>query len=145
MRNFTVRRAKARDSNELSRCIDAAYSIYSDSIVDLPDVSAGIADAIKRNRVWVAVAGQQIVGGMVLVVHVTHLVLENIAVHPECSGMGVGKALLEQAETDCVQFGLAEIRLSTHEDMPQNVAIYSRLGWIESGRSGSKVYMSKKV
>jgi hypothetical protein len=59
MSNFTVRRAQARDSNELSKCIDAAYLIYSKSIDDLPEVFAGIADAIERNRVWVTEVGPQ--------------------------------------------------------------------------------------
>ena len=145
MPNFTVRRAQARDSNELIDCIDAAYSIYSSKIDDLPAVSEGIAEAIQHHRVWVAEVERQIVGGMVLVPHDDFLLLENIAVHPEHSGMGLGRALIDRAEKDCLNLGLHEIRLSTHEEMPQNVVIYSRLGWRESGRSDNKVHMSKEV
>ncbi|MGI9258939.1 MAG: GNAT family N-acetyltransferase, partial [Gammaproteobacteria bacterium] len=66
-------------------------------------------------------------------------------VRPECTGMGLGRALIHQAERDCRELGLPEIRLSTHVDMPENVAIYSRLGWVETGRSGNKVHMSKAL
>jgi len=145
MPHFTLRRAEARDSSELASCIDAAYSIYAETIDDLPDVSGGIATAIERSRVWIAELGPRVAGGMVLVPHDSYLILENIAVRPECAGLGVGRALINQAEQDGVELGLTEIRISTHEDMPQNVAIYSRLGWIETGRSGNKVHMSKKI
>ena len=59
--------------------------------------------------------------------------------------MGLGRALIDRAEQDCLNLGLHEIRLSTHEAMPQNVVIYSHLGWRETGRSDNKVRMSKEV
>jgi len=145
MSNFTVRRAAVRDAEGLAECIEAAYSIYASRIDDLPAVSAGVPDAIERSRVWVAERGGKIVGGMILVSHDGFLLLENIAVRPECSGMGLGRTLIDCAETDCLELGLHEIRLSTHEAMPENVAIYSRLGWTETRRSGNKVHMSKVI
>ncbi len=145
MSNFTVRRAQARDSSDLAECIKAAYSIYSSRIDDLPAVSEGIVDAIEHHRVWIAEIEHQIVGGLILVPHDDFLLLENIAVRPEQSGLGLGRALIRKAEKDCLDLGLHEIRLSTHEDMPENVAIYSRLGWRETGRSNNKVHMSKTV
>ena len=144
MADLTVRRAEARDSEELAECIEDAYSVYSSRIDDLPAVSDGIADAIQRYRVWVAET-ERIVGVLILVPQEDSLVLENIAVRPECTGMGHGRALMLQAEKNCQELGLHEIRLSTHKDMPENVAIYSRLGWRETGRSGNKVHMSKTV
>ena len=144
MSNFTLRRAEARDSKELADCIEAAYSVYSSRIDDLPAVSEGVADAIQQHRVWVAET-QHIVGGLILVPCDDFLLLENIAVRPESTGMGIGRALIQQAEIDCQELGLQEIRLSTHEEMPENVAIYSRLGWAETGRSGNKVHMSKAI
>lgn len=145
MANFTVRLAEARDAGGLAECIEAAYSVYASRIHDLPAVSDGIPDAIKHHRVWIAELEGQIVGGMILVPKDDFLVLENVAVRPECAGMGLGRALIQRAEEDCLELGLHEIRLSTHEDMPENVAIYSHLGWTETGRSGNKVHMSKAI
>ena len=145
MPDFTIRRAQARDSDALSECIDAAYSIYTSRISDLPAVSESIPDAIANHRVWVAEIEHTIVGGVILVPHDSFLVLENVAVHPESSGMGLGRALMERAEADCLELGIPELRLSTHQDMPENVRLYAHLGWRGTGRSGNKVHMSKEV
>jgi len=145
MPDFTIRRARARDSDALSACIDAAYSIYASRISDLPAVSEGIPDAIETHRVWVAEIEHDIVGGVILVPQDGFLQLENVAVRPEKSGIGLGRALMERAEADCLELGFDELRLSTHEDMPENVRLYAHLGWRETGRSGNKVHMDKRV
>jgi ribosomal protein S18 acetylase RimI-like enzyme len=142
---FSLRIALERDAKELADCLEAAYSIYAERVRDLPAVSDGIPDAIESSRVWVAEIAGQIVGGLILVAHDDFLLLENIAVRPENSGQGLGRALIRQAEKDCRELGLNEIRLSTHKDMPQNIAIYSRLGWKETGRSNNKVHMRKQI
>lgn len=125
--------------------MEAAYTIYADRVADLPAISEGVEDAIRHHRVWVIEKDDQIVGGIVLVPHDDFLMLENVAVRPEAAGSGLGRTLIARAERDCMELGLNEIRLSTHSAMPENVAIYTRLGWSESGRSGNKVFMSKLV
>ncbi|MGI9259545.1 MAG: GNAT family N-acetyltransferase, partial [Gammaproteobacteria bacterium] len=110
MPNFTLRRAEARDSEELAGCIEAAYSVYASRIDDLPAVGQGVANAIEKHRVWVAET-KHIIGGLILILRDDFLLLENIAVRPECTGMGLGRALIHQAERDCRELGLPEIRL----------------------------------
>ncbi len=144
MPKFSIRRAVARDAQDVADCIDAAYSIYADRIDDLPAVSEAVAEAIEHKRVWVAET-QRVAGALILVPSENYLVLENVAVRPDCTGSGLGRALIEQAEKDCRELSLREIRLSTHADMPENVAIYTRLGWSETGRAGNKVHMSKAI
>ena len=145
MSNFTVRLAKAQDADSLTACIDAAYSVYATRIADLPSVSDDIAQTIARSRVWIAETADVIIGGIVVVPHEKFMMLENVAVHPGSSGMGVGAALIRQAEVDCQKFKLHEIRLNTHRDMPEIVCLYKHLGWNETGRSGNKVLMSKVI
>ncbi len=145
MSKLLLRRANARDADDLADCINAAYSVYADRITDLPAVSEGIEGAIEVHRVWVAQTGQQIAGGMILVAHPDFLMLQNVAVRPEAAGRGIGRALIARAEQDCLDLGLLEIRLSTHSEMPENIAFYSRLGWTETGRSGNTVFMSKRI
>ena len=144
MPNFTIRHAQARDSSALSECIDAAYSIYASRITDLPAVSEGISHAIENHRVWVAEIEHDIVGGIILIPHDDFMILENVAVHPKSTGLGLGRALMERAEAECLELGLHELRLSTHEDMPENVQLYTHLGWRETARSGNKVHMSTR-
>ncbi len=145
MSDVSLRLAESRDAEGIAECIRAAYSIYASRIHDLPAVSEGIPETIEHSRVWVVEREGRIVGAMILVPEHDCMVLENIAVIPECAGMGLGRTLIGRAEQDCVALGLREIQLSTHKDMPENVAIYSRLGWKETGRSGTKVHMSKAV
>jgi GNAT superfamily N-acetyltransferase len=84
-----------------------------------------------------------VVGGMVLVPQSQYVILANIAVDPRASGTGLGRCFLELAEKQVRKLGMKEMRLSTHKDMPENVSLYRHLGWVETGRSGNKVHMSK--
>ncbi|MGI9501776.1 MAG: GNAT family N-acetyltransferase [Geminicoccaceae bacterium] len=124
-------------------CIDAAYARYRQHIRDLPSVSEGIADDIRSNLVWVAELDHAIIGGLIMVLRHEHAILANIAVDPSCTGMGVGRGLIDHAEAHCRALKKAELRLSTHVDMPENVDLYEHLGWEETGRSGNKVHMTK--
>lgn len=124
-------------------CIDAAYSIYAAKGIELPAVSDGLAEDIRNNIVWVGVLARQIVGGLVLIAREDHAVLANVAVDPSATGLGLGRALLEQAERETRGLGLGKLVLTTHADIPENVCLYEYLGWSETERRGSKVFMEK--
>ena len=141
MANWHIRRANLGDSAALSSCIDAAYSIYAARVTELPAVSEGIAGDIADHRVWVAEIDREIVGGIVLKVEDNRLIVANIAVHPTRTGLGIGRGLMARADTDCRTLGLHELRLSTHVKIPENVTLYTHLGWEEMGRTGNKVLM----
>ncbi len=145
MPDTKIRRAKEQDAPALSRCIDAAYSIYASRITDLPAVSEGIAADIENHLVWVAETERSIVGGLVLIPEDGFALLANIAVDPKWSGRGLGRRLLELMESECRKIGIRKVRLSTHVHMPENIRFYQGLGWRESGRSGNKVHMSKSI
>lgn len=145
MPDFTIRRAVAADALALAACIDAAYASYAGLIDDLPDVSAGLAEDIHDNLVWVAVLDDRIVGGAVLAIAGPVATLANVAVHPDAGGRGLGRALIETVERHARNAGCPELRLATHIDMPANVALYTRLGWQETARRGNKVLMSKTL
>ena len=106
-------------------------------------MSEGVADDIKSNLVWVAELDRAIVGGLILILKDEYAMLSNIAVDPDCSGMGIGRGLIEYAEAQCRRLKKAELRLSTHVAMPENVGLYGHLGWKETERSGNKVHMTK--
>jgi ribosomal protein S18 acetylase RimI-like enzyme len=48
--------------------------------------------------------------------------------------MGVGRALLEHAELAARDAGFDSIYLYTHERMAENLALYSRIGYVEYDR-----------
>ena len=145
MANWITRLALDADAPALAQCIDRAYAIYADALPDLPAVSEGIAGDIAENLVWVVELDNRIIGGLVLVAGTHHLTLANVAVDPDQTGKGIGKALLDLAVSEARRLNKVEMRLSTHVQMPGNVALYTRLGWQETGRAGNKVHMSKPV
>lgn len=145
MGNWTIRRAEQRDAEALAACIEAAYETYAARIADLPDVSAGCAEAIAKYQVWVAEIENALVGGLVMIPEVGFMRLANIAVHPDHKGAGLGRALLAHAEEEALDQGYRELRLTTHIDMPENVGLYCHLGWEEDRRQGNKVSMKKTI
>ena len=54
--------------------------------------------------------------------------LANIAVDPNCAGMGIGRGLIEYAGTGYRRLQNKELRLSTHVAMLENVSLYEHLG-----------------
>jgi ribosomal protein S18 acetylase RimI-like enzyme len=78
-----------------------------------------------------------------------HLLLDNIAVRPDRQGAGLGRRLIAFAEADARRRGFAELRLYTHVTMVENIALYKRAGFFETGRgqdSGyDRVFMSKHL
>jgi len=145
MTDWKIRRATPADAASLTTCIDNAYSVYAGKGIDLPDVSEGIAEEIQKNLVWVAVLGQQIVGGLVLIAREDNAVLVNVAVDPSATGSGLGRALIDRAEQEARTQGLGRICLTTHVKIPENVRLYRHLGWHETSRAGNKVHMEKSL
>jgi ribosomal protein S18 acetylase RimI-like enzyme len=89
------------------------------------------------------------VGVIVLTVDDEGFLIDNVAVEPSHRGEGLGRALLEFAEAEAQRRGFDSIHLYTHEKMTENLAIYSRLGYLEYDRRSqgkfSLVYMRKHL
>jgi len=85
----------------------------------------------------------------VLLAELDHLLLDNVAVDPAAQGTGLGRALIAFAEAEARRRGYAEMRLYTHETMTENIALYSRTGWTETGRGEqngfARVFFRKPV
>jgi len=146
-----IRRARNEDCAVIEAIVRAAYSVYIERIGRPPapmldDYARRIADGAVRVLEEVDGAVAAII---VLLVEDDHLLLDNIAVRPDRQGRGYGRRLIEFAEAEARQIGFAELRLYTHATMTENIALYSRLGFIETGRghqSGyDRVFMRKPV
>ena len=77
------------------------------------------------------------------------MLLDNVAVSPEAQGRGYGRMLLKFAEDSAAEAGYDSIRLYTNEAMVENIALYARIGFIETHRAEEKglrrVYMTKPL
>lgn len=145
MANWMLRRAVAGDADALAACFAAAYADAAARIADLPDVAADCAGEIARHQVWVALVGGAVAGGLVLAPHDGFMLLANVAVDPTHRGVGLGRALIAHADAEALRQGHREMRLSTHAAMPENLRLYARLGWRETGRRGNKVTLTKTL
>ena len=141
--NFQIRMAQDADLDTLVICIDAAYAKYISRISDMPSVSDGIAQDITENRVWVAVEKDEIIGCVIFVMEDDCGKISNLAVHPDHSGKGIGGNLMAFSESEAVARGYTEMRLNTHVAMPENIQLYTHLGWHISGRNKNTVQMIK--
>ena len=111
----------------------------------MPPMLANYETEIQDYLVWVADMGTDIIGGLVLDPKPDHLLIGIVAVDPKAQGLGLGKALLSFAETYTKQSGRKELRLVTHIALANNIRFYSRLGWSETKRDDSRIYMAKTV
>lgn len=143
-----IRPARPDDARSVREIVERAYSRYIERIGRRPapmddDYVAKIGDG----HVEVALVGGEPVGLIVLVPQADHLLVENVAVDPAFQGGGVGRALLAHAEQRAAQRGLREIRLYTNAAMTENLGLYPRLGYRETGRATehgfARVYFSK--
>ena len=86
---------------------------------------------------------------IVLLSQPDHLLLDNIAVKPDSQGTGLGRRLIAFAENEAHRLGFSEVRLYTHQTMIENIALYTRLGFVETGRGREngydRVFMTKRL
>jgi GNAT superfamily N-acetyltransferase len=146
----TVRRAAASDVPAIAAIAAAAYSPYVGSIGVRPGpLDADYAAVVAESDVRVVEVDGAVVAFLVLVPAVDHLLLENVAVHPDEQGRGTGSTLLRLAEEEAAARGLPEVRLYTHRLMADNLARYRRRGYVETHREPQdgfdRVFLTKVV
>ncbi len=149
---YSFRPATGADAPKVAALVNAAYGHYVERIGMLPrPMTDDYAEVIANQHVTVAESHDAtIVGVIVLSVgDEGGFLIDNVAVDPSMRGKGLGKALLEFAEAEARRAGFDSIYLYTHEKMTDNLALYSRIGYVEYDRRSqgefSLVYMRKHL
>jgi DNA-binding MarR family transcriptional regulator/N-acetylglutamate synthase-like GNAT family acetyltransferase len=57
--------------------------------------------------------------------------IRHMWVHPRARRTGLGRRILRDLETRAVEMGFTELRLGTHEALPEAIAMYQALGYAE--------------
>jgi ribosomal protein S18 acetylase RimI-like enzyme len=131
----SIRLASSADRPAVERIVNAAYTKYIARIGKPPGpMCDDYARRIADQTVWVLIAAGEIAGILVLLEDDDHLLLDNVAVDPRHQGRGIGRALIDFAEQEALRRCYAEIRLYTHQAMHENIILYPRLGYEETGR-----------
>jgi len=146
-----IRPAVAGDCAAVETIVREAYSIYADRIGKPPgpmldDYGALIgADAVSV----LEEPDGAIAAIIALLPKPDHLLLDNIAVRQDRQGQGFGRRLIAFAEAEARRLGFCELRLYTHEKMTENIALYTRLGFVETARGHDagydRVFMTKRL
>ena len=89
------------------------------------------ADVIERHEVHVALCRDEVVGVVVLARTAEGFCLDNVAVRLRSQGKGIGRLLLQLAESEAVRQGFGSIYLYTNELMTENRALYGSMGFVE--------------
>ncbi len=145
-----LRRATTADVPRRTELVQAAFGHYVERLGGPPrPMTDDYADVVRRHRVIVAERQGEIVGLVVLGVDPEGFLIDNVAVDPSHQRSGVGRALLERAESAARREGFDSIHLYTHERMTENLALYSRVGYVEYDRrpqgGASIVHLRKKL
>jgi ribosomal protein S18 acetylase RimI-like enzyme len=145
-----IRPANATDVPAVQAVVRAAYAMYVPRIGREPaPMSADYAALVAAGETWVAVEDGQVAGVLVIRPADGDLLLENVAVDPAHQGRGYGRALISFAEGRARELGLDAVELYTNEAMIENLALYPRLGFVETGRRAEdgyrRVFFRKRV
>ncbi len=147
---YSFRSAIGADAPKVAALVNAAYGHYLERIGMLPrPMTDDYAGVIANQQVTVAESHGTIVGVIVLNGEDEGFLVDNVAVDPSLRGKGLGRVLLEFAEAEARRAGFDSIYLYTHEKITENLALYSRIGYVEYDRRSkggfSLVYMRKPL
>jgi GNAT superfamily N-acetyltransferase len=137
-----LRLAGEGDLSVLREIVHAAYAPYLARMARPPaPLRRDLRPDVDAGRVWVA--GRPIAGLICLVPGSGALLVENVAVHPDAQGTGLGRQLMDFAR----RLGFGRLWLYTNEVMTENIAIYTHLGYHEIDRRTQdgyrRVFMEK--
>ena len=130
-----LRPATAADAEAVARLVDDAYGHWVERIGMVPGpMTEDYADVIAKRRVMVAEHDGRIVGVVVFGAADEGFAILNVAVDPSFQGKGLGRALMEHAESAALRDGFDSVYLYTHEKATENIALYARVGYVEYER-----------
>lgn len=145
-----IRLASLDDLPDIERIVAQAYGHYVARIGATPGpMLDDYAIRVAQGVVHVLRVHDTVQAVLVLIPEPDCLLLDNIAVDPQAQGKGYGRDLMQFAENAARQAGYTCIRLYTQEKMTENIAIYTRYGYMETHRAEEiglkRVFMKKAL
>lgn len=145
-----LRCAEPADATAIQTLVRAAYAQWVPLLGREPmPMTVDYEQALKAHRFDLLVDGACLLGVLETEIRDDHLWIENIAIHPDRQGHGLGRRLLALAETLADAAGCKEIRLLTNGAFKANIALYEKVGYVITGREafmgGTTIYMTKTL
>lgn len=145
-----VETARAEDVATIKPMVDAAYSKYIERLGKLPAAMTEDYDKLVETRsVYVLRVCGSVVGSVLLSRDGDSIKVNNLVVDPSAQGRGYGRVLMDHAEDMARAQGLAAVTLFTNEKMHENISLYTKIGFTETGRRTengfNRVFFRKNV
>jgi len=146
----TIRPARMEEAAALRDLAQRAYAPWIPVVGRRPaPMDDDYPHHVAAGEVFVTEREGAVAAFCVLVAAPDHLLLDNVAVDPERQGEGLGRTMIAFAESEARARGYGELRLFTHERMAANIALYARLGFVETHRAEQagfrRVFMAKRL
>jgi ribosomal protein S18 acetylase RimI-like enzyme len=132
---IVIRKASLSDANIVSSITDAAYAKYVPLMGRKPQpMTADYQQILADHPVWIVWVDERPAGVLVLMHEPDAMLIYSVAIAPPYQKSGLGRRLLAWAEAQARQAGYDAIRLFTNALMEANIALYTRLGYVETRR-----------
>jgi ribosomal protein S18 acetylase RimI-like enzyme len=147
--HFILRSAEEEEADAVTACVHNAFRHYIERIGRKPGpMLMDYEQEIREHQVFVVEDSGRIAGVLVLCIKDEGFLLDVVAVDPSHQGKGLGKLLLQFAESEAQRQGYKSIYLYTHEKMTENQLLYKKIGYVEYDRRVeyglARVYMRKQ-
>ena len=138
------------DHDRVRELVRLAYARWVPIIGREPrPMQADYARAVLEHRIDLLVEGGALVALIETDMRSDHLWIENIAVHPDHQGRGIGTRLVAHAARLARAEGRRELQLLTNAAFLANVRLYERLGFVtwktEPWRQSTTLYMRRPL
>ncbi len=145
-----IRLAVADDLAAIALLVESAYAKYVPLIGRRPaPMQDDYAALISAETIHVLEIDGGVEGVVVLIPERDAMLLDNVAVAPARQGLGLGRFMIAFAERNAIDVGYRSVRLYTNEAMTENIALYLRLGYVETHRKEEhglrRVYLAKQL
>jgi len=135
MLNFKIARAAEHDA--IYQLMESAFTTYVQKLRN--SATAGpypwLKEAIANETVFVGIQKNEIVAAVTTTRKDDLLSINQIAVHPERQGKGIGKWMLKEIETLARNEGATRLTLHTGEIMLDLLRLYKHFGFRETHKA----------
>lgn len=146
-----IRLAEPSDEPRIKNCAEQAYARYVPVIGRKPaPMVADFSAHIAAGHVYVALDEQRMLQGyIVFYPQRGNMLLDSVAVLPSAARRGIGGALIRFCEDAGRQLGMNAVQLYTNEKMSENLALYPRLGYVQTAQRTEdgfkRIYFEKRL
>jgi ribosomal protein S18 acetylase RimI-like enzyme len=135
-----VRPAAAADRAVVVKVLQRAFADYDGRLQPQPgalgETEASVRAHLKKGAIALAFIAGEPVGVMFMERKDNALFLSRVSVVPEKRGSGITARMVAMAESEARRQGVQALSLRVREVLSQNIALFQRLGFRETGRHG---------